>query len=318
MLLGFRDPVADAIGLLRPRTTIGPSVRATGEWAARFDGCAHVKIGLVARGSCWLTLRGREPVPLEKGDYYLLGAPGPYVLSSAPGADPGSAAPVRENAVDGVVRLGPEAEDDTYVCDGRFTFEDANASVLTDVLPGLVVIRADDRSGRHLALVSELLVGELDAAAVGGPLVLNHLGQIMLVHMLRAHAERDDTTAGWLCALTDDAVGAALRAMHADVARPWTLRELADAAHMSRSAFAQAFRTRVGVPPLEYLAQWRMGLARDALRHGTLSISELASATGYGSESAFSTAFRRVVGVSPAKFRAGERAAARDREHLTA
>ena len=91
--------------------------------------------------------------------------------------------------------------------------------------------------------------------------------------------------------------------MHADVAHSWSLKELAEISHMSRSVFARAFKSHVGVPPLEYLIQWRMSLARDALARDTLSISELARATGYQSESAFSTAFSRVVGSSPAQFR---------------
>ena len=94
--------------------------------------------------------------------------------------------------------------------------------------------------------------------------------------------------------------------MHADVAHRWTLNELAGISHMSRSAFAAAFKTKIGTAPLEYLIQWRMSLARDALRRGTLSISELAFATGYESESAFSTAFRRVAGASPKQFRDAE------------
>lgn len=79
--------------------------------------------------------------------------------------------------------------------------------------------------------------------------------------------------------------------------------QLASISLMSRSAFAASFKDRVGAAPLAYLIEWRMSLARDALRRGTRSISELASATGYASESAFSTAFRRVVGSSPKHFR---------------
>ena len=72
---------------------------------------------------------------------------------------------------------------------------------------------------------------------------------------------------------------------------------------MSRSVFAAAFKAKVGTPPLTYLINWRMTLARDALRSGSRSISELAAATGYESESAFSTAFRREVGSSPRHYR---------------
>jgi AraC-like DNA-binding protein len=187
--------------------------------------------------------------------------------------------------------------------------------MLIDVLPPLVHVHAADPRGKLLAHLSKLLVTEVETTAVGGSLILDHLAQILFVHMLRAHADQADRPTGWLGALRDDAVGAALRAMHADVAHPWTLKELADISCMSRSAFAAAFKRRVGTAPRDYLIQWRMSLACDALRRDTRSISELAFATGYASESAFSTAFRRVVGSSPKQFRdTGPRHASRRRQ----
>ena len=303
-MLGFQDPVADAIGLLRPRTVIGPNLRAAGEWALRFDTFLHVRIGGLVRGTCWLVLDGHEPVLLQEGDTFMLGNPPPYTLASTPHASPRPAPQVWAEAEDGFVRIGPESENDLYLCVGHIAFDDSNASLLTDLLPPLVIVRAADPRGNELGQLITLLATEVEATAAGGPLVQNHLAQVLLVHMLRAHAGQTDRPCGWLGALNDDGIGAALRAVHADMAHSWSLQELAEISHMSRSAFAQTFKSHVGVPPLEYLIQWRMNLARDALARGTLSISELARATGYQSESAFSTAFRRVVGSSPAKFRA--------------
>ena len=302
-MLGFRDPVADAIGLLRPRTVIGPSLRATGRWALSFDTFLHVRIGGLVRGTCWLVLEGHEPVLLREGDTFMLGNPPPYVLAGTLDASPRPAEQVWAGAEDGFVRIGPASEDDLYLCVGHIAFDERNAALLTDLLPPLVIVHATDPHGGRLAQLIDLLATEVGVAAPGGPLVQNHLAQILLVHMLRAHAGRTDRPTGWLGALNEDGIGAALRAVHADVAHPWNLKELADISHMSRSAFARAFKNHVGIPPLEYLIQWRMNLARDALARDTLSISELARATGYLSESAFSTAFRRVVGSSPAQFR---------------
>ncbi|MEU5342092.1 AraC family transcriptional regulator [Streptomyces sp. NPDC020766] len=302
-MLGSSDPIADAIGLLRPRTVIDPGLHAAGPWALRFDQSSHVKLGVVARGACWLTLDGHKPVLLEEGDFYLLGNPPPYVLASTLTAPSRPAKPLWGSAKDGVVRIGPEAEEDTYLCGGHFSFEDTKTPVLTQVLPLLVLVRAADPRGRLLAHLSELLVSETRTAAAGSSLVLNHLAQVLFVHMLRAHAEQADQPTGWLGALNDDGIGAALRAMHTDAAHPWTLKELAAISHMSRSAFASSFKGRVGTTPLDYLIQWRMSLARDALSHGTRTISELAFMIGYKSESAFSSAFRRVVGSSPKQFR---------------
>lgn len=302
-MLGFRDPVADAIGLLRPRTVIGPSLRAAGEWALRFDTFPHVRIGGLVSGRCWLILDGHEPVLLREGDTFMLGNPPPYVLASTPDASPRPAERVWASAEDGFVRIGPTSEEDLYLCVGHIAFDDQNAALLTDLLPPLVIVRMGDPHGGRLAQLIDLLATEVGVSAAGGPLVQNHLAQILLVHMLRAHAGRTDRPTGWLGALNEDGIGAALRSVHADLARSWSLKELAEISHMSRSAFAKAFKNHVGMAPLEYLIHWRMSLARDALARDTQSISELARATGYLSESAFSTAFRRVVGSSPAQFR---------------
>ena len=299
----YGDPVADAISLLRPETVVEPGLHGAGAWAVRYDPFPHVKLGVVAYGECWLALETTEPVLLREGDFYLLGNPPRYVLASDLTAEPQAGASLWDAATDEGVRVGPGAEEDTYVCGGHFSFDHHNAPILLDVLPPLVLVRATDPRGQVLARLSELLVNEVAADGAGRSLVLSDLAQIVFIHMLRAHAAQTAHPTGWLGALADDEIGAALRAMHANVAHPWTLDELASISHMSRSAFAVAFKRRVGTAPLNYLIQWRMNLARDALRHGTHSISQLASASGYQSESAFSTAFRRVVGSSPTQFR---------------
>jgi AraC-like DNA-binding protein len=263
-----------------------------------------VKLGGIARGECWIALEGRESILLREGDFYLLGNPPSYLMGSSLTVKPRPAKTVWKAFPDGIARLGPRREvDDTLVCGGSFEFDDPNAPLLLDVLPPLVHVRAGDPRGKLLGHLCQLLVAELLSKAVGGSLILDRLSQVLFVHMLRAHAENAARPAGWLGALGDERIGAALRAMHADVTHRWTLEELAGIAGMSRSAFAASFRSLVGNPPLEYLIQWRMSLARDALRHDTRSISELAFTTGYESESAFSTAFRRVVGCSPKEFR---------------
>jgi AraC-like DNA-binding protein len=90
--------------------------------------------------------------------------------------------------------------------------------------------------------------------------------------------------------------------MHGEVARPWTVAQLARAAALSRSAFFERFARTVGVPPMEYLLAWRMALAKDLLTRRELSLTEVAARVGYGSASAFSTAFSRTVGEPPSRF----------------
>jgi len=304
------DPVADTISLLRPRTEAHPGLHAAAPWAVQFDAFDFVEIGCAVRGACRLSVDGHAPLHLEEGDFYLLNSPGPHVLGSSPTARVRPAAELFENASDGVARIGAAADEVNYVCSASLWFDDANAPLLLKVLPPLVHVPATNPLIRHVASVTEMLGIEVESRAVGRSLVLDHLAQILFVQVLRAHVAQTDQPTGWLGALAHDGIGAALRAMHADVSHRWTLRELAAISHLSRSVFAATFRKKVGVAPLEYLIEWRMSLARDALRRDTISISELAFTIGYESESAFSTAFRRVVGMSPRQFRDDARRAA--------
>jgi AraC-like DNA-binding protein len=304
------DPLAATIGLLRPLAATATSLHAAGPWAVGFGTTHHAELGVVARGECWITLEEHKPLLLHEGDFYLLCNPPPYVLASALTEEPSEARMLWGGPARGAAHIGPADQEDTYLCGGYFSFDDANARLLLDLLPPLVHVRADDPRGQLLTHLSALLVAEVEGSELGTALILDHLAQTLFIHMLRAHADDLHQPAGWMAALSSDGIGTALRALHADIAHRWTLRELSEASHMSRSAFAAAFKARVGSAPLEYLIQWRMSVARDALRRRSMTITELAAAIGYESESAFSTAFRRVVGVSPAAFRKEQTTAA--------
>ncbi|GAA1300050.1 AraC family transcriptional regulator [Saccharothrix xinjiangensis] len=301
--LDAHDPFRDALALARPRTVAPVPLRATAPWRARFSPFPHIKLGVVVEGECWLCIDGLDPLFLSTGDFYLLGNPPPYGLGSSIEA-------ARTRDSDGPLReedpgSGPEISQRsvTYACSVDFEFQDSDASTLFSSLPPAVIIKADDTDGRLLWNIAAILVHEIEAHNAGRSLVLEHLAQILLVHMLRLHAFSSHKPLGWLASVSDDGIGAALRAVHAEPHHRWTLEELAKIAMMSRSAFAENFRNKVGRPPLDYLIEWRMQLARAALRTED-SLTAIAGAVGYQSESAFSTAFRRVVGMSPREFRA--------------
>jgi AraC-like DNA-binding protein len=128
---------------------------------------------------------------------------------------------------------------------------------------------------------------------------------MMLVQALRLHLEEGKAGVGWLFALADKQMAAAITAMHADPAHPWTLQDLAERAGMSRSSFALKFKQTVGTSPMDYLTRWRMLLAGDRLAHSSDPVSVIALSLGYESESAFSTAFKRVMGCSPRQYSRG-------------
>ncbi len=310
--LDAHDPFRDALALARPRTVAPVPLHATAPWGARFSPFPHVKLGVVVEGECWLCVDGLEPLFLSTGDFYLLGNPPPYGLGSSIEAarDRNSNEPLRKEV--SASRPGISQGSVTYTCSVDFEFPDSDSSTLFSSLPPAVLVKADGAGGRLLWNIATLLVHEIEAKKAGRSLVLEHLAQILLVHMLRSHAGSSHEPLGWLASVADDGIGAALRAVHAEPGRRWTLEELAKIAMMSRSAFAANFRSRVGRPPLDYLIEWRMQLARAALRTQD-SLTAIAGTIGYQSESAFSTAFRRVVGMSPREFRVSLHARPKDR-----
>jgi AraC-like DNA-binding protein len=138
--------------------------------------------------------------------------------------------------------------------------------------------------------------------------MLAHLVEIMLIEALRWRLalETDAPIAGLLAGLADSRIALALRLIHQDVARQWTIEELARQIGMSRAAFSARFTSVLGVPTMEYVARWRMALAKNMLWHDGRSLGEVAHAIGYQSPSAFSAAFNRSVGITPGIFaRAG-------------
>jgi AraC-like DNA-binding protein len=129
---------------------------------------------------------------------------------------------------------------------------------------------------------------------------------MMLVQALRLHlAEGLRGGVGWLFALADQQMSAAISSMHDDPGHGWTIQTLAERAGMSRSTFALKFKQTVGKSPMEYLTRWRMLLAGDRLTNSNDSISAIAQSLGYESESAFSTAFKRMMGCSPRQYGRG-------------
>ena len=126
---------------------------------------------------------------------------------------------------------------------------------------------------------------------------------MFLLEVLRAYVEQTPLPPGWLRLLTDERLRPALALLHTEPGKPWGLAELARAAAMSRTSFAERFRTVAGVPPLAYLNRWRMMLAQRALRDDDVPVGALAYELGYSSESAFSNAFKREVGESPLRYR---------------
>mgnify|MGYP001043918217 CR=1 FL=1 len=292
------DPLSEVIELLRPRTVFAKGISGAGRWGVRYADFGQPSFCIVLDGSCRLAVEGESAVTLKAGDFVLLPTTPGFTLSGFDPVTPVLIDPKVTPAPTDEVRHGrADGEADVRLLGGYFVFDSPDAALLVSLLPTLIHVRGVERLSTLVRLVSEEAVEQRS----GRDIVLSRLVEVMIVEALRA-TQGDDARPGLLRGLGDARVAAAIRLMHKDPARPWTVAQLARQAALSRSAFFDRFVRSVGLPPMEYLLSWRMAIAKDLLRRRQLGLAEVAQRVGYGSASTFSTAFSRHVGQPPVRF----------------
>jgi AraC-like DNA-binding protein len=292
------DPLSEVIALLRPRTVFAKRISGAGRWAVRYAEYGAPSFCAVVDGSCRLAVDGHPAVVLAAGDFLLLPATPGFTMSGFAPATPVRIDPKALAAPTAEVRHGTRGgRPDVQLLGGAFAFDSPDAALLVSLLPSMVHVRNAERLSMLVRLVGEES-GELRA---GRDLVLGRLMDVLLVEALR-QAPGDGAPPGLLRGLADPRLAPAIRRMHGDVARTWTVAQLAKVAALSRSAFFERFTRTVGRPPMEYLLAWRMAVAKDLLRRQGVALTEVAERVGYGSASTFSTAFSRHVGQPPGRF----------------
>jgi AraC-like DNA-binding protein len=189
-----------------------------------------------------------------------------------------------------------------YLFGGHFSLGGDHAEYLLEALPPIIhILKEADKAAMRWSL--ERMRDELHDPQPGASIIAQQLAYVMLVQALRLHlADAAGAGVGWLVALSDAQMNAAISSMHDDPAHRWTLQELAERAGMSRSIFALRFKEKVGATPMEYLTRWRMLLAADMLRNSDDSVASIGLSLGYESEGAFRKAFRGMMGCSPREY----------------
>lgn len=312
------DPLSEVIALLQPRTVFAKRISGAGKWGVRYSDFGQPSFCAVLEGSCRLAVDGVKPITIQAGDFILLPSTPGFTMSSFEHAKPTKIDPKVTPAPTDEVRHGTRGgQPDVRLLGGYFVFDSPDAALLVSLMPALIHVRGVER----LTMLVRLVAEETNEKRSGRDLVLTRLVEIMLVEALRStvpDAEAATSTGvsravdgakpttdshpGLLRGLADPRIAPALRAMHANIARGWTVPDLAKIAALSRSAFFDRFTRTVSLSPMEYLLAWRMAVARDLLRRHELAIGEVAERIGYASASTFSTAFTRHVGQPPSHY----------------
>ena len=198
--------------------------------------------------------------------------------------------------------LSGEGARTELVC-GSLSFDGGQNNPLVAALPEYLVLPTKSLSTLELTL--NWLFMEAFGTQCGRLAVMDRLFELLVIQLLRHVLEQRMVSHGMLAGLADPRLARALHVIHHQPGEAWTVESLAGTANMSRANFAAQFREVVGQSPVDYLLDWRIGLAQKRLRDGQ-PIARVAEEVGYESASALARAFRRKTGSSPRDWLRGQ------------
>ena len=268
-------------------------------WGVTLPGSIQLSLHTVLRGHAWLWLD--DPADAERllpGDLAIVVGGRDHHIADEPNPD---RCVTHEQFW--AAGAGDDAEDPNaavFLCGAYRLAGDVGRSLI-QALPPMLVIRPSAHDQVHD--VVSLISHELTQPSPGQQTVLDRLLDVLLVLVMRAAYEHSSNAPRWYRAAEDPRLGRALQAMHEGPEHSWTVPELAHLSAMSRPSFARNFERALGQPPMQYLTDWRLTLAREYLLANELTMEQIAHRTGYSSPNAFAATFRRHVGLPPGRWR---------------
>ena len=315
------DTLSDVLRAVRLTGAVFIDVDVTVPWATFAPKSHHliplimpdaqhlVSYHLVTEGRCYAVQAGHDPVALETGDMIVFPHGDHHTLASeaslrAPGSFDMTDVDLSSQRPWKIVGGGNGSDRIKLVC-GFLGCDLRPFNPLLAALPARIHCsgKSPDCSAR-LSQFYQMAVMESHGQRIGGESILAKLSELLFIELIRMYLESlPQEQTGWLAGLRDRHVGQTLSLMHAQPAKDWTLEMLSNEVGLSRSALADRFTAFVGLPPMQYLARWRMQIASGMLMAGQSNIAKIAVDVGYESEAAFSRAFKKAVGMPPAAWR---------------
>ena len=246
-----------------------------------------------------LTIGAGEVVLLPRNDPHLMGSD----LSLPPVAGSEIIRPPQDGGL-ASIHHGGDGGRTRMIC-GYLGCASGEGNPVISTLPALLKLDVEQASAAEwIHSTFRYAAEEVSAGRPGSGTVLAKLSELLFVEAVRRYAETlPDGQTGWLAGLRETHVARALALLHSDITRRWTVDDLGREVGLSRSALADRFIHLIGVPPMHYLASWRMQVATQKLRNTNASLAQVAELVGYDSEAAFSRAFKKAFGAAPATWR---------------
>ncbi len=310
------DLLSDILTRLSVKGTLYFRTSFTSPWGVEVPAYQNVaRFHFAHRGDCMVRIAGTdETLMLAQGDLVIVPHGAGHSLYGGSSSSC-SVLPLdrvlEESGYQGegvLVHGGGEDDREVQLICGHFSFTPNARHLIFERLPSHIHIpNYGETAGKWMEATLRVIGAEAGGARIGGDLIALKMSEAILVQAIRAFIESRGAEQADLSGFADPQLSRALSAFHNEPAENWSVESLARVAGLSRTGFAQHFSKKMAVTPMQYLTEWRMQLARQALSEQRVNVSEAAALSGYTSESAFTRVFKKEVGVTPAAYRSSSR-----------
>ena len=302
------NPIGQALHYLKLNGAFYCKSDLAGDWGISLPSMPDTSMfHIVTAGSCVIE-HGDQQIELNAGDFVFLSKGDGHILRSkpeAPAEDLFSYPVTKISDCYETLEIGQEGNKTTMLC-GVVQLEHPSASFIIDSMPSIIHLQCSKSSlSSWMSQTVHLIATEAERADIGGETVLTRLADVLVIQALR-HWITNDAKAekGWLYALKDQRIGKSLSLIHSNPGASWTIESLGKEIGMSRTAFANKFKSLVGEPMLQYLTNWRMNLAAMKIKDGEKVTLDFIEELGYKSESSFRRTFKKVMGINVGEVKA--------------
>lgn len=304
------DAISDVLSTIRFRGGVFLYTGYSGEWGNRFQPSNMAVLHCILSGSCWFGMQSGDAVThtvqLHGGDIAFLPRGRSHFLANSIdtqcvdiGISPSQQPPDSDT---------PGSEADVRVLCAAFETDEDFQHPLFTTLPDLIHINLADNAApcEHNTHVVHTIVKALEERIPGNDALINRLCEALLIQLLQHYHSNCESNGILNCNRNASRIYRVLEAIHQNPERTWTLNDMAELAHLSRSAFTSNFRDMVGMSPMSYLTSWRMTLARSLSRTTGLPMKVVAKRVGYRTQAGLNKAFKQFFGTTPRKMRSNE------------
>lgn len=303
--LGGMDILAQVLDRVRLGGTLLFHFELGHPWHLELPARPYALFHYLSQGSATLALGQAQEIQMTEGDFVVITRGEPHVFYSDRLTKPLRIIDIDRSSRLGVIRHGSRAKPlSTMIC-GNFTVSRPLFGSVLELLPPVLLLKRGADDGGWLEAILRRMVSESALERPGQRVALSRLTEVLFVEVLRSWiASLSPGQGGWLGAISDPHIGPALKLIHENPERPWTLSDLGHRVGLGRSVFSARFTKLVGQSMHRYVIERRMAEAAFLLETSDEPIARIASRVGYETAAAFSKLFHRHHGLSPGRYRA--------------